>query len=153
MAPDTPGTTVLQARRCIKDSAIRSARRATTAPALCAGRAARSTTVTSAPSAGSLTQRRGAPTACRMRGSPAPSARMDAEAEPSQSAGLVTMQKASAIQSAALASVEWDQSAGARALQVPPHVALYARHRVNHVPLTSQRRPSASSRLPSPSGH
>lgn len=152
VAPDTPAAPVPRATNMMPDSAIRSVRRASTASALCAGSAAQGTTTTSASSAGSPTPGRGAQMAWQMLVSPAPSAHMEEEAEESLAASLVTMQKDSAIQSAALASVGWDQSAGDSALQVPRNVALYARPRVNHAPPTSQPPPLTSSRQPSALG-
>ena len=80
---------------------------------------------------------------------PAPSVHMAEDSELSRNATLVTMQKASAIQSATLASPEPDQSAGSSASQVNTNVVPCARLTENHVVASSLKQPWPSLRQPS----
>jgi hypothetical protein len=135
--PGTLAVTVLQADQIgMPDSAIQNATRATMASALCAGRSAQISILTSASSAGSPVPGMGARMACPMPSGLAPSARTDEESDASQNATPVTMQKDSAMKNAQLAILESDQSVGKSALQEHTDVVLIARSKMNHVPLT-----------------
>ena len=115
VVPDMFAATVLQERNSTRDSAMRNARKATLALSLSAIKDALRTIKTEAPSAISPIGRMSAQMTCEISVCPAASVHMEEEPELSQNATLVTMQKASAIQNATMATPEKDQSAGSSA--------------------------------------
>ena len=133
VVPDMFAATVLQERNSTRDSAMRNARKATLALALCAGKDALRTIKTEASSAGSPIGRTSAQMTCQIAVCPAPSVQSIEEPELPQNATLVTMQKASAIQNVTMASPESDQSAGRIARKDNTNVVPCARPTENHV--------------------
>ena len=115
-------------RKIKLDSAIHTATKAIMASALSAGSTAQMASVMTAPSAPSPISLKGARMARLTGESLAPRIRMEEELESSQDADLMrTWTQDCATISAQLAIAAMAQSAGKNALQVPAHVAPYAR--------------------------